>query len=53
MSMVDGAPVEEDRSELGRCRYCGVWTRGRWIEDLTAHVAIVEHCPDPDEPPEE
>jgi hypothetical protein len=51
VSAVGGKPVEA-RVELGRCRYCGAWVRGAWVEDLTAHVAIVEHCPDP-EPPEE
>ncbi|MFE5582581.1 MAG: hypothetical protein HOW97_39810 [Catenulispora sp.] len=36
------------RVELGQCRFCGAWTYGPWVEDLTAHIAIVEHCPDPD-----
>jgi hypothetical protein len=48
VSAVGETPVTTDRPELGRCRFCGAWTRGPWVEDLTAHIAIVEHCPDPD-----
>ncbi|MER5350564.1 hypothetical protein ABT093_09560 [Kitasatospora sp. NPDC002551] len=48
MSVAGGTPVpqaaDEDRNELGRCGACGAWTRGRYIRDLTAHTALVEHC---------
>ncbi|MFJ8627486.1 hypothetical protein ACIRD3_32255 [Kitasatospora sp. NPDC093550] len=48
-----GGTPAGDEVELGRCRYCGAWARGRWIEDLTAHTSIVEHCPEPEREPTE
>ncbi|MEV6972548.1 hypothetical protein [Kitasatospora sp. NPDC093806] len=29
--------------ELGRCPDCGAWLRGRFLADLTPHIALVEH----------
>ncbi|GHF86785.1 hypothetical protein GCM10018790_75340 [Kitasatospora xanthocidica] len=39
MSVVGSDPVE-----YGRCVSCEGWGWGRWIEDLTASVALVQHC---------
>ncbi|MEU4296325.1 hypothetical protein [Kitasatospora aureofaciens] len=54
MSAVGEAPVVpegEEQTELGRCTVCGAWVRGRFVQDLTAYVAEVEHCPPPDADP--
>lgn len=48
MSLVGGErAAEEPTIELGRCQDCGAWVRGRWVDDLTQHIALVEHdgCP--------
>jgi hypothetical protein len=53
VSVAGGTPVEEDRTELGQCEYCDARVHGRWRYDLTPYTSIVEHCPGPDQPPEE
>ncbi|MGW4895602.1 hypothetical protein ACWEQL_25545 [Kitasatospora sp. NPDC004240] len=53
MSHAGGESAVEGPVELGRCRFCGAWVRGRFIADLTPHIALVEHCPPPDEEDDE
>ncbi|MFF1906008.1 hypothetical protein [Kitasatospora sp. NPDC058218] len=47
MSLAEGKPASEEAVEVGLCPNCELWVRGRWIEDLTPHTALVEHddCP--------
>ncbi|MFH9348310.1 hypothetical protein [Kitasatospora sp. NPDC017646] len=44
-------PEGEEQIEYGRCTVCGRWVYGRFIQDITAYVAEVEHCPSRDTDP--
>lgn len=39
MSAAGGTPVE-----YGRCVGCGGWKWAPWVDDLTAGIALVQHC---------
>ncbi|WP_405008885.1 hypothetical protein OHV13_06675 [Kitasatospora purpeofusca] len=46
-SPAGGEPMpapDMSRTEVGRCVNCRSWAWGYFIEDLTASVALVEHC---------
>ncbi len=51
MSLAGGSPAPT-RTEHGRCATCGRWGQGRWLYDLTAYTAVVEHCPPRRESPQ-